>query len=62
MLKPRLSKTVKFDTWNDTTGLSIAVNAIDKAIRELPHINSSQLQTGYPVSYTHLPLPPIGSV
>jgi hypothetical protein len=34
-------------TWNDTTGLSIAVDAIDKAIRELPHINSSQLKTGY---------------
>ena len=46
MLKPRLSKTIKFDTWNDTTGLSIAVDAIDKAIRELP-----------PVSYTHLTLP-----
>jgi hypothetical protein len=47
MLKPRLSKTVKFDTWNDATGLSIAVDAIDKAIRELPYINSSQLKTGY---------------
>tara|TARA_A100001037_G_scaffold63293_1_gene55316 strand:+ start:25540 stop:25797 length:258 start_codon:yes stop_codon:yes gene_type:complete len=47
MLTPRLTKTVKFDTWNDTSGLSIAVDAIDKAIRELPHINSSQLKTGY---------------
>ena len=47
MLTPRLTKTVKFDTWNDVGGLSIAVDAIDKAIKNLPHINSASLKTGY---------------
>lgn len=47
MLIPKVNKTVTFNTWNDTSGLSIAIDAIDKAIRDLPHINSSQLKTGY---------------
>mgnify|MGYP001461648618 CR=1 FL=1 len=47
MLIPKVNKTITFNTWNDTSGLSIAVEAIDKAIKELPHINSSQLKTGY---------------
>ena len=47
MLIPKVNKTITFNTWNDSSGLSIAIGAIDKAIRELPHINSSQLKTGY---------------
>ena len=43
MLIPKVNKTITFNTWNDTSALSIAIDAIDKAIRELPHINSSQL-------------------
>ena len=47
MLIPKVNKTITFNTWNDSSGLSIAIDAIDKAIRDLPHINSSQLKTGY---------------
>jgi hypothetical protein len=47
MLNQKLTKTVKFDTWNDTSGLLIAIDAIDKAIKNCPHINSSQLKAGY---------------
>ena len=46
MLIPKVNKTITFNTWNDSSGLTIAIDAIDKAIRELPHINSSQLKTG----------------
>jgi hypothetical protein len=47
MIIPNVNKTITFNTWNDTSGLSIAIEAIDKAIKELPHINSSQLKIGY---------------
>ena len=32
----------------------IAIDAIDKAIRDLPHINSSQLKTGYHYDQTEV--------
>ena len=47
MITPNINKIITFNTWNDTSGLMIAIEAIDKAIKELPHINSSQLKTGY---------------